>query len=142
MVQRWIRCEKLAWVIRDVPGLRRYRSGKRVPPKQCLRVATQKKAKKNEAVDGMVRRRQRRWYWVVGESTNGEGRRESMAWLRQTGRSNHALDSRQSGTPFHCPMHNTAAFSDIPWTISSVAFPYFQILLHGYSNSLEYELIY
>ena len=49
------------------------------PPKQYLRVATQKKAKKNEAVDGMVRRRQRRWYWVVGESQIMRG--EESQWL-------------------------------------------------------------
>lgn len=71
-------------------------------------------------------------------------RGEESQWLgfgRLGGAIMHST-SRQSGTPFHCPMHNTAAFSDIPWTISSVAFPYFQILLHGYSNGLEYELIY
>jgi hypothetical protein len=38
--------------------------------------------------------------------------------------------------------HNTAGYSSIPEKNSSVAFPYFQSLLRGISNGLEYELIH
>ncbi len=66
-------------MIRDLPGMQRYRSGKRALSSSASESPPQKKRKKNEAVDGMVRRRQRRWYWVVGESQMMRG--EESQWL-------------------------------------------------------------
>jgi hypothetical protein len=73
------------------------------PTKQCLRVATQKKAKKNEAVDGMVRRRQGRWHWVVGESQMMRGE-ESQCLASADWEEQSLTRLYQSGTHFHCPI--------------------------------------